>query len=134
MQAIQKESISEDHERRARDSLRACKQKNTVAGYLSAFRNIILTIPGMTENEKCDKFVDGFKPKIQFEVRKANCSDFEECTKIPMRVEAAFSGMTYNHNAGQASSSSYHSDPMEIGNMESKGQDRRSQIPLGGHS
>lgn len=62
--AIRKEFIPEDHERRARDALRTCKQTGSVSQYLSMFRNIVLTIPGMSSSEKWDKVASGLKSKI----------------------------------------------------------------------
>lgn len=78
--AIRAEFVPEDHERRACNSLRSCKQTGSVAQYLSTFRNIVFTIPDMRSSEKRDKFVSGLKSKIQFEVRNVNCQDFEEAT------------------------------------------------------
>lgn len=48
----------------------------------------------MSSSEKWDKFVSEPQWKIKFEVRKTNFQEFEEATKIAMRVEAAFSGVS----------------------------------------
>ena len=130
--AIRREFIPEDHERRARDSLRACKQSGSVATYLSNFRNIVLTIPDMSASEKWDKFVSGLKPKIQFEVRKSSCVEFEEATKIAMRVEAAFAGVSSDPtSSGSVSSPSATGgaayEPMEIDNTEIRRTERSKQ-------
>lgn len=42
---------------------------------------------------------------IQFEVRKANCIDFEEAIKITMRVEGAFAGVLLDSPSKMSTSS-----------------------------
>lgn len=130
--AIRKEFVPEDHERRARAKLRACKQNGTVAKYLSGFRNIVLTIPDISGGEKWDKFVSGLKPKLQFEVRKSNCFDFDEATKIAMRVEAAFSGTAIDEQVLEGDQEASGHDAMEIGNAEGsyKGKDKQRLLEI----
>lgn len=95
--------MPEDHEWPTRDSFRTCRQKNTVAEYFSNFRKILLTILDMSGSEKWDKFVSGLKPKIKFEVHKANCIEFEEATKLFMPVETAFPGVSLETTSSELS-------------------------------
>lgn len=115
--------MPEDHERRGRDLLRACKHKTTVSEHLSSFRNLVLTILDMGASEKWDKFVSGLKSKIQFEVRKANCNELEEATKIAMHVETEFAGVS-NDVPTNASS---RSGPTTMDSSEFRRNDRSKQ-------
>lgn len=93
---IVREFIPQDHERRARDSLQGCKQSGSVAEYQN----------------------------IQFEVRKANRTEFEEATNIARRVEAAFANILFNQGHGipqthvGGSTGNSVSDPMAIDHTE----------------
>lgn len=121
--AIRSEFVSEHHERRARDSLRNFKQKKSVTEYLSDFRNIVLTISDMGLSEKRDKFVSELKPKLQFEVHKANKTDFKEASKIAMRVEANFSGISHHENIN-GNTECEPATPLEIDNAEFRRSNR----------
>lgn len=83
-------------------------------------QNIVLIIPDLSSSEKWDTFVSGLKSKLQFEVRKANCEEFEEATKIAMRVEAAFVGISSQGDSNEANNADVLSvsglTPMEIDN------------------
>lgn len=48
---IVKEFVPDDHVRRSRDKLRKLKQTTSVSNFLSDFRNLVLTIPDMTDGE-----------------------------------------------------------------------------------
>eukprot|EP00171_Calliarthron_tuberculosum_P008642 IDg8642t1 len=65
--ALKNEFVPAGHVRQARDKLRRLKQSRSVSRYLSSFRNVILTIPDITEGEKMDKFVDGLKDELRIE-------------------------------------------------------------------
>lgn len=64
---------------------------------------------------KWDKFGAGLKPKIAFEVRKHNCMEFKEATRIALRFEAAM-------NVFSNGRSSYNEDKrpftMNTGNVQ----------------
>eukprot|EP00737_Agarophyton_chilense_P004067 gb/GEZJ01004950.1/.p1 GENE.gb/GEZJ01004950.1/~~gb/GEZJ01004950.1/.p1 ORF type:complete len:136 (+),score=20.47 gb/GEZJ01004950.1/:301-708(+) len=79
----------------------------------------------MSGSEKWDKFVSGLKPKIQFEDRKANFIEFEEATKIAMRVEASFAGISLDSPSVTPSNSG--PTPMEIDNTELRRNGRSRQ-------
>lgn len=83
----------------------------------------MVTILDVSAIEKWDKFVSDLKPKIQFEVCKWSCAEFEESTKIAMRVEPAFAGVPIDSKfSGPVSSSPITEnaayEPMKIGNTE----------------
>ena len=65
------EFIPSDHVRRARDKLRRLKHTSSISKYLAEFRNIILTIPDVTDDEKLDRFCSGLKYEIRVEVLKS---------------------------------------------------------------
>lgn len=79
------EFVPEDHVRRARDRLRKLKQSFSVSKYLSEFRNVIITIPDMSEGEKWDKFCSGLKHEVRIEVIESAATTFEDAAKIALR-------------------------------------------------
>ncbi len=50
--SLLQEFVPYDSVQRSRDKLRRLAQRTSVSSYLSEFRNIILTIPGMSEGKK----------------------------------------------------------------------------------
>ncbi len=75
-----------DYARRARDKLRKLRQTGSVSHYLSEFRNVVLTIPGMNEDEKFEKFIQGLNHEVKLEVLKSTAANFEEAARISLRV------------------------------------------------
>ena len=61
--AFVQEFVPYNSTQRARDKLRRLMQRTSVSKYLSEFRNVTLAIPGITEGEMVDRFVQGLKPK-----------------------------------------------------------------------
>ena len=86
---LKEEFIPEDHVRRSRDRLRRLKQVSSVSKYLSDFRNVIVTIPDITEKEKLDKFMEGLKFNVKVEVLKSSANSFEEAAQVTLRVDSA---------------------------------------------
>ena len=117
----------EDHVRRAQDRLRKLKQISSVFRYLSEFRNIVLTISDVTDGKKWEKFCTGLKYEVRLEVMKAITTSFDEAAQIALRVDSALwsagqhSLFGFQGYAGRPSSSNNVQMPMEIGNMEKKG-------------
>ena len=124
------EFVPEDHIRLARDRLRTLDQTSSVSKYLSDFRNVVLTIPDISDGEKWDKFCAGLKGEIRLEVMKANVTCFEDAAKIALRVDSALWGSQYyanlgdtgNGNRGASLSGNTDTSPtlMEIGNTEGR--------------
>lgn len=133
--AIQSEFVPQDHVRRARDRLRKLHQTTNVSKYISEFRNLILTIPDITEGEKFDKFLSGLKYEVRVEVMKSTVATFERAAHIAIRVDSAIwgAGSTWNMNVGGNNNvgGQQGPTPMEIGNVRARennsGKPRESQ-------
>lgn len=127
--AVVSEFVPEDHVRRARDKLRKMRQTTSVSKYLSDFRNVVLTIPGITDGEKWDKFCAGLKYEVRLEVMKSAVTDFDEAAKVALRVDSAIWSAFRGQSQKSGGSSSYDvPTPMEIGNVE-KSRDRHRKDP-----
>jgi len=114
--ALRSEFVPQDSERRNRDKLRNLRQTTSVSGYLTTFRNLVIGIPGMNEDEKLDRFCSVLKNVVKLEVLKANPADLNAASQIALNVDSAFYG------AGMFNRSSFGGgagpQPMEIGNLE----------------
>lgn len=71
----------------ARDKLAELQQKTSVRSYATAFRNIALDIPGMTNEEKLDKFSRGLKRTIREHVEMKEPATFEEAVRLAERYD-----------------------------------------------
>ena len=114
---IRNEFIPQDSVQRARDKLRQLRQKSSVLSYLNDFRNVIITIPGISEDEKLDRFVAGLKPNVMLDVRKSRPNTLENAAQVALSVDSALlsTGMYQSNDMGGFSSSP---QPMDIGNVE----------------
>jgi hypothetical protein len=118
MGKVRSEFIPQDHIRRSRDRLRKLRQRTSLVSYISEFRNIALTISGITEDEQFDRFCEGLKPEIKLEVQKSNAASFEAAARIALNVDSAYYGMQLNSSV-KTYESSEGPTPMEIGNFQS---------------
>ena len=122
--AIFQEFVPFDSTQRARDKLRKLIQRTSVSEYLTEFRNLTLTITGMNEEEKVDRFIQGLKPHVRLEVLKSNARTMNDASRIALNVDSAL------FNAGMFRFQGYRQDtaptPMEIGNVEQHEKDRRN--------
>lgn len=114
------EFVPDDHVRRARDRLRKLTQTTSVAKYLSEFRNIVLTIPGMNDGEMWDKFCSGLKYEVRIEVMKSTVATFDDAAKVALRVDSAIYGAGRPQAPAGSASPSQAPTPMEIGNVENR--------------
>jgi hypothetical protein len=64
MPKAQSEFIPQHLIKLSRNKLRKLRQRASVAFYISEFRNIALTISGITDDEQFDRFCEGLKPEI----------------------------------------------------------------------
>ena len=114
--ALRTEFVPQNSERRNRDKLRSLRQTASVAGYLTAFRNLVIAIPGMNDAEKLDRFTAGLKQEVKIEVLKANPVDLSTASQIALNVDNAI----YAAGMFQRSKFAFNADPqpMEIGNVE----------------
>lgn len=123
--AVIREFVPSDHSKRARDRLRKLRQTKSVSRYLSDFRNIILAISGMTDEEKMDRFIEGLKHSIRIEVLKAQVDTFEDCARVALNIDSAIwragkgTGQTFGNRSGDEGPT-----PMEIGNVEGSSNPR----------
>ena len=122
--ALLQEFVPFDSVQRSRDKLRRLVQRTSVSVYLSEFRNITLTIPGISEGEQVDRFCQGLKPQVRLEVMKAGAQTMIEASRIALNVDAALFGAGMYHHQGHGR---YNSGPtpMEIGNFEKRNEDRK---------
>lgn len=119
-QAVFTEFVPFDSSQRAREKLRNLLQRTSVSVYLTQFRNIILTVPDMTEGEKVDRFCQGLKPRVRLEVMKAGAQTLDDASRIALNVDAALFGSGMLNLQGHGSFNG--PTPMEIGNMEQMSQ------------
>lgn len=113
----------------ARDRLARLRQTSSVRAYATAFRNVSLDIPGITEDERKDRFLRGLNVNVQREVEIRAPATFEEMVRAAERFDA----VTYNlrrsgpneHKSGAwrdlPRPAAYHNAgpmPMELGTMQ----------------
>lgn len=112
--ALRHEFIPEDHDCRARDNLRKCKQTRCIYPYITKFRNAALLAEGISEEENWDRFVEGLKSHVSYEVCKDKCMTFQDAAKLALRIEPAaefiFSSLVYKEKGNKPT-------PVEIGNL-----------------
>jgi len=122
-EAVIREFVPEDHVRRARDKLRRLTQTTSVSKYLADFRNVVLTVPDITDSEKWDKFCAGLKYEVRLEVMKSAVTSFEDAARIALRVDSALWNAGHFPRSGQEGTGARaggtdRPTPMEIGNIE----------------
>ena len=115
---IRAEFVPSDHLHQARDKLRKLKQITSVSRYLDEFRNIVLTIPNMSDGEQLDRFVNGLKMETKIEVLKSSATTLSEAAKTALRIDSVIWGARV-HEKSNASGNENESnpDPMDIGNV-----------------
>lgn len=88
--AVSREFVSAEHVKRACDCLLKLQLSKSVSIYLEEFRNIVLNIGGMQEDEKIDRFIEGLKFDVWVELLKARAESFEKCARLALSVDNAF--------------------------------------------
>ena len=114
--ALRGKFVPQDSERRNRDKLRNLRLTASVAGYLTTFRNIVIGIPGMNEDEKLDRFCARLKNEVKLEVLKANPADLNAAAQIALNVYNAFYGAGMFNRSSQSGGAG--PAPLEIGNVD----------------
>lgn len=93
------------------------KHNASVSKFLAEFRNIVLTIPEMSDGEKLDRFCTSLKYEIRVEVLKSGVSTFDEAASVALRIDSAL--WTASKSMGGSSNGQMNGPvPMEIGNFE----------------
>ena len=71
----------------ARNRLRQLKQLTSVARYYAEFTRALFEIPGVTDDEKMDRFYAGLKPQLQREVTLREPTSFNELVKMAHKLD-----------------------------------------------
>lgn len=88
-----------------------------------------MTIRGVTDGEKWDKFCAELKYDVRLEVMKSAVTYFKEAAKVALRVDSAIWVSFQGHSQRTGASAGYDAlTPMEIGNVE-KSRGRRRNDP-----
>lgn len=116
--AVVKEVIPLDIARQSRDELKNLRQKTSVSSYLNEFRNLVIGMSGIREDEKMDKFCAGFKtsdPFVGFEGRTWECwESYLYCPKCWECIARGRQIFLTSSTSGVLSGP----EPMNIGNAE----------------
>ena len=103
----------------ARERLFTLRQTNSVMSYVYQFNLLCLDIPGITDEEKLDKFKRGLKPSIQLEVETRDPPTFTEATLLAQRIDSTQYRVKLQTGGGFKNNNRRDvSDPMEIDNVE----------------
>ena len=72
----------------AQDKLAVLQQKKSVQEYATAFRALLLEIPGIQEDEKIDHFIRGLKENIRLEVELQEPNSLSKTIRIADRYDS----------------------------------------------
>lgn len=120
--ALEKQFMPVNFEKRARDRLAALKQVTSVQRYIKEFTDICLEIPDLHSSEQFHRFVQGLKPNVRREVELQDPLTFNEATRIAERIDA----ISFAHRSEPSrvpaprpsySRSDSRPEPMELGSM-----------------
>ena len=92
----------------ARDKIASLKQTKSAQDYANSFLNLTLQVPGMTDEEKKDRFIRGLKDKIRLEVRCKRPQTFEDAVQIAVDYDSIFFGESRKSNSSVGHSKLYH--------------------------
>jgi Retrotransposon gag protein/Zinc knuckle len=110
----------------ARRQLANLRQNKSVQDYTFRFRQLILEIPGMTDEERLDRFLSGLKPEILNLVELREPASFADAVRIAETVDQIChrpGDRLVHHGYRQPwinSSLSHSAVPMEIDTIESR--------------
>lgn len=90
MKAVTQEIILMDSVRRAQERLSILSQKATVSSYINEFRNTVIFVPSISEDEKIEKFWSGLKPMVWLEVLESGPWNVENSAGTALNFESAF--------------------------------------------
>lgn len=118
------EFVPADSAWRARERLAYLRQKGSVSSFVAAFRNVILEIPRMHEDDKIERFVRGLKPEIRVEIMKKGVRTLEDAIKDALNIDSALfwearHGGKFLHEGSSSRSQQVRSipTPMELGSL-----------------
>ena len=116
--------------RRARDRLARVRQDGSLQDFVREFRSICLEIPGITDEEKLDRFLRALHPRIRSEVELQDPDTLDKAIKLSEKFDAVLRGSrvgsSAHRNFHQHPGRRYGPAPMELGYMgrQSGGQQR----------
>ena len=82
----------------ARDQLARLRQRKSVREYAAIFRQLTLSIPGITDDEKKDRFVRGLKPRVMQAVVMKDPDTFAEAVQMAERYDTIAFELVRNSN------------------------------------
>lgn len=85
--AVSRAFVPCDNAKRERDKLHEFQQTDSVSRDLSEFWNIVLTISSVTDEENLNRFANGLKQQICFQVLKVEVHVFDECARVACGVQ-----------------------------------------------
>lgn len=97
----------------ARDRLANLHQTGPVSTYAATFRSIALQIPGITDDEKRDRFIRGLKKWTMQDVKLRNPATFDEAVCVAVRFDSIHTWRS-NPNSGKTVSRISNPEPMEV--------------------
>lgn len=121
----------DDAVRLARDRLAAYRQIGSLNDYINGFMDIIAAIPGITEDESCDKFMRGISNRdTRSQVRQAQVRTLREAIRVAIAHDSAIhenpafykrNGGMFNHSyvphSAPSSRGPYAGEPMDLSVM-----------------
>ena len=94
-----------DFKRRMQGKLASMRQKNSITGYIDAFKCCCTKIPSITDEEMLDRFMRGLSPDVQRELLKqypttfaAACQMAERLAHLEAMIEAHLLSSKQNQN------------------------------------
>ena len=102
----------------ARDRLATLKQMGPVRSYATLFRNTALEIPGITDDEKKDRFIRGLKFRTQEDVRMRAPDSFEQAVQLAERFDTLVHRNKFRDGGGPSRRPNYSSSYMGPADME----------------
>ena len=90
--AVRAEFVPQDSIRRAGDKLRKLSQRTSASSYLTEVRNTVLAIPGVSDDEKLDRFCSVLNTQVKLEVLKSNPATVDDAARIALNVDSALFG------------------------------------------
>jgi hypothetical protein len=129
--ALEKQFMPVNFEKRARDQLAALKQTTSVRRYVQEFTNLCLNVPDLHPSEQFHRFVQGLKANVRREVELQDPLTFEEATRIAERVDSISFAHCSESSRAFAPRRTYPSsrpEPMELDHLNVRGR-RPSNAP-----
>ena len=135
----------DDSVRLARDKLAAYRQMGPLNDYVNGFMDIIAAVPGITDDESCDKFMRGLSNRdTRSQVRQAQTTTLREAIRVAIAHDSAIhenpsfyrrnNTGSFNFNRNSVPRGPYAGEPMDLSVMStSRGNVRCHYCGKTGH-